>query len=144
MNNSKNILFFLIPKANCSYLYDDFTIRQALQKMESSGYAAIPILDRSGKYVGALREGDLLWAVKNLCKMDLKKTEEHGIMEINHHKDNEPISVTTNIDDLISKALDQNFVPVVDDMGSFIGIITRRAIMQYFLDHYINTETDQT
>ena len=30
-----NILFFLTPKALCAYLYDDFTIRQALEKMES-------------------------------------------------------------------------------------------------------------
>lgn len=132
----KNILFFLIPKANCSYLYSDFTIRQALEKMEHTGYAAIPILDRTGKYVGALREGDLLWAVKNLCNMDLRKTEEHGIMEIDHYRDNKAVSVTTNIDDLINAALDQNFVPVVDDSGSFIGIITRRAIMKYFLDKY--------
>lgn len=132
----KNILFFLIPKANCSYLFSDFTIRQALEKMEHTGYATIPILDRCGKYVGTLREGDLLWAVKNLCNMDLRETEEHGIMEIEHHRNTRAVSVTTNIDDLINTALDQNFVPVVDDSGSFIGIITRRAIMKYFLDKY--------
>ena len=31
-------------------------------------------------------------------------------------------------------ALEQNFVPVVDDRNSFIGIITRKAIMKYCLD----------
>ena len=41
-----NILFFLTPKAMCAYLHDDFTIRQALEKMEASGYAALPILNR--------------------------------------------------------------------------------------------------
>ena len=129
-----NILFFLTPKATCSYLYSDFTIRQALERMQSSGYAAIPILDRSGRYVGTLTEGDLLWASKDICGMDLKQTEEHGIMEIKHKRDNAPVTVTTNIEDLLNKALDQNFVPVVDDKGSFIGIVTRRAIMRYFVD----------
>ena len=138
-----NILFFMIPKANCAFLYDDFTIRQALQKIESSGYSAIPILDRSGKYVGALTEGDLLWAVKNICDMDLKKAEGHGIMEIDHHRDNAAVSVTTNIDDLMNTALDQNFVPVVDDMGSFIGIVTRKAIMKYFLDKSTKKKTEK-
>ena len=38
MNN--NILFFLTPKAMCSYLYDDYTMRQALERMESAGFAA--------------------------------------------------------------------------------------------------------
>ena len=41
MNN--NILFFLTPKAMCAYLYDDFTLRQALEKMESAGYSALPM-----------------------------------------------------------------------------------------------------
>ena len=38
-----NILFFLTPKALCAFLYDDFTIRQALEKMEAAGHAAHPI-----------------------------------------------------------------------------------------------------
>ena len=135
-----NILFFLTPKASCSYLYSDFTIRQALERMELSGYSAIPILDRDGKYVGSLTEGDLLWASKDLCRMDLEQTDEHGIMEIKHRRDNAPVAVTTDIEDLLTKAVDQNFVPVIDDKGSFIGIITRRAIMRYCLDTYITPE----
>ena len=39
-----NLLFFLTPKAVCSYLYDDYTIRQAIERMESIGYSALPIL----------------------------------------------------------------------------------------------------
>ena len=132
-----NILFFLTPKASCAYLYADFSLRQALERMEHSGYSAIPILDRDGKYSGSLTEGDLLWAVKNLCGMDLKQTEEHSIMEIRHHKDNRPVSVTTDIEDLVVTATDQNFVPVIDDKGDFIGIVTRRAIMRYCLQTYI-------
>ena len=27
-----NILFFLTHKANCTYIYDDFTLRQTLEK----------------------------------------------------------------------------------------------------------------
>ena len=42
----KNVLFFLTPKAMCTYLYDDYTVRQALEKMEASHYAALPILIR--------------------------------------------------------------------------------------------------
>ena len=61
-----NILFFLTPKAMCTYLYDDYTIRQAIEKMEVAGYTAIPILNRQGEYRGTLTEGDLLWAVKNM------------------------------------------------------------------------------
>lgn len=126
-----NILFFLTPKAMCSYLYDDYTIRQALEKMETCGYAALPILNKRGEYRGTLTEGDLLWAVKNMCYMDMRQAEAHRIMEISRRRDNVPVKVTTSMHDLVERATSQNFVPVVDDKGAFIGIITRRAIIKY-------------
>ena len=73
----KNILFFLKPKAMCAFLQDDYTIRQALEKMESAGYAALPILNKRGEYRGSLSEGDLLWAMKNICYMDMRQAEAH-------------------------------------------------------------------
>ena len=36
------------------------------------------------------------------------------------------------MEDLIGKALNQNFVPVLDDQKCFIGIITRKDIIHYF------------
>ena len=126
-----NILFFLTPKALCAYLYDDYTIRQALEKMESAGYAALPILNRQGEYVGTLKEGDLLWGIKNMCAMDLRQTENHKMMDIARRKDNVPVRVTTSMQELIERASYQNFVPVVDDKNAFIGIVTRRAIIKY-------------
>ena len=126
-----NILFFLTPKAMCAYLYDDYTVRQALEKMESAGYAALPILNRRGEYRGTLTEGDLLWAIKNLCYMDMRQAEARRIMEIEHRKDHVPVRVTTNMHDLVHRASSQNFVPVVDDKDAFIGIVTRRSIIKY-------------
>ena len=67
-----NILFFLTPKAMCAYIESDDTLRQAMERMEHSGYAALPVLDKSGKYCGVVTEGDLLWTLKRLCVMDLR------------------------------------------------------------------------
>lgn len=129
-----SILFFLTPKAMCAYLYDDYTIRQALEKMESAGYTAIPILNHRGEYRGTLTEGDLLWAMKNMCYMDMRQAEARRIMEISRRKDNLPVRVTASMHDLIQRASQQNFIPVVDDYGAFIGIITRKAIIKYCYD----------
>lgn len=126
-----NILFFLTPKAMCAYLYDDYTVRQALEKMETAGYTALPILNRYGEYRGTISEGDILWAMKNLCDMDMRKAESHRIMEISRRKDNVPVRVTTSMQELIERAVSQNFVPVVDDKDTFIGLITRKAIVSY-------------
>ena len=132
-----NILFFLLPKAMCAYLDEESTIRQAIEKMEAAGYSSIPILNRRGEYRGTLTEGDLLWALKYLCFMDMRQAELHRISEISRRKDNVPVRVTTSMHDLIDRASTQNFVPVVDDKGDFIGIVTRRAIMRYCLEHFI-------
>ena len=118
----------------CVYLYDDYTVRQALEKMESAGYTAIPILSRKGEYRGTLTEGDLLWALKNMCNMDMKQAEQKRIMEISRRKDNVPVRITASMQDLIERASHQNSVPVVDDYGAFIGLVTRKAIVKYCRD----------
>ena len=133
--NSNNILFFLTPKAMCAYLYDDYTMRQALEKMETSGFAALPILNKRGEYRGTLTEGDLLWAIKNVCYMDMRQAEAHRIMEISRRRDNVPVRVTTSMHDLVARASTQNFVPVVDDKDTFIGIVTRGNIVKYCSQH---------
>jgi len=126
-----NILFFLMPKAMCAFVYDDYTVRQALEKMENSGFAALPILTKRGEYRGTLTEGDLLWALKNLCYFDMRQAEARRIMEIDRRKDHVPVRVTANMHDLVDRASTQNFVPVVDDKDTFIGIVTRSSIIKY-------------
>ena len=135
-----NILFFLTPKALCHYLHDDFTIRQALEKMEAVGYAALPILNKQGEYRGTVTEGDLLWALKNMCHMDMRQAEVQRIMEIKRRKDNIPVRVTTSMQDLVERATYQNFVPVVDDKDTFIGIVTRRGIIKYCQEHLFSAD----
>ena len=126
-----NILFFLLPKAMCAFVYDDYTIRQALEKMEAAGYAALPILNRRGEYRGTITEGDLLWALKNICYMDMRQAEARRIVELERRRDNIPVRVTTDMHDLVQRASTQNFVPVVDDKDAFIGIVTRSSIIRY-------------
>lgn len=129
-----NILFFLTPKTSCEVLYDDESIREALERMEISGFAALPIIRKDdGVYQGTLTDGDLLWALKNRCNFDLKEAQYQNIMHISHHKDYLPVTVSTDIQDLLQKSLDQNFVPVVDDRNTFIGIVTRKSILSQFV-----------
>jgi len=126
-----NILFFLTPKALCAFVYEDYTIRQALEKMEASGYASLPILNRRGEYRGTLTEGDLLWALKNICYLDMRQAEARRLPEIEHRREYLPVRITTGMNDLVERASSQNFVPVVDDEDAFIGIVTRSAIVKY-------------
>lgn len=126
-----NILFFLTPKAMCAHLMAEDTLRQALIRMEAAHYAALPILNKKGEYCGTLTEGDVLWALKNRCGLDIHKAEHIRIMDIEHRRDNAPVKVSATMQDLIERASHQNFIPVVDDKDTFIGIVTRRSIIKY-------------
>ena len=106
-------------------------MRQALEKMEYHRYSAIPIINREGAYVGTITEGDLLWYLKNDLNLELKAIEDVYVCDVKRRMDNKPVSINANIEDLISKSMNQNFVPVIDDQNIFIGIIKRRDIIEY-------------
>ena len=36
------------------------------------------------------------------------------------------------MEELLHSAMNQNFIPVVDDFDCFIGIVTRKDIIRYF------------
>ncbi|MDY0295417.1 MAG: CBS domain-containing protein [Acholeplasmataceae bacterium] len=127
-----NVLFCLTPKEKVAYIYHDYTIRQALEKMQIYRYNTIPILDRNGKYVGTLSEGDLLWYIKE-HELSFGKTEQVPIHKVPRNKDNVSVPINTNMEDIIDVATRQNFVPVLDDFGAFIGIITRKDIFNYMV-----------
>ena len=43
---------------------------------------------------------------------------------------NPPVSVGVSLDDLLERAMRQSFIPVVDDRGAFVGIVTRQNIIR--------------
>ncbi len=127
-----NILFFITPKSEVACVYEEDSLRQALERMEYHKYSSVPILNRNGEYAGTLTEGDLLWGIKNQYNLNLREAESIPVTAIHRRMDNLPVNAKSDMEDLIDKALNQNFVPVVDDRGYFIGIITRKDIIRYF------------
>lgn len=132
--DKKNILFFLTPKEDVAFLEEDDSLRQAMEKMQHHRYNAIPILTSEGKYYGTITEGDLLWGMKEHNLSELREAEKIKITDIDRRRDNKAVNIRANMDELLDKASNQNFVPVVDDRNIFIGIVTRRAIILYIAD----------
>ena len=50
------------------------------------------------------------------------------------------VNVTTDLEGLLKYATNQNFVPVTDDRGMFIGIVTRQDIIRYFAQEFQQLE----
>lgn len=127
-----NIAFFLTPKKEVVYMPLHSTMRQALERMEYHRYTAVPLIDELGKYAGTITEGDFLWKMKNTPGLTFTDTERIFIKDIPRRMTNNPVHINSEIQDLLSLAIAQNFVPVVDDSGIFIGIVRRREIMEYY------------
>ena len=129
-----NILFFILPKDKIHFVYENFTLRQVVEKLDSSGYTSLPVLNENGEYLYTVTEGDILRYIKHHENISLRNAEKIPLNTIQIKKEVKSIKIYSNMEDLIQVSLGQNFVPVVDDMNHFIGIITRQSIINYFLN----------
>jgi CBS-domain-containing membrane protein len=126
-----NIAFFLVPKHEVVCLTNQSTLRQALERMEFHRYTAVPVLSEAGHYIGTITEGDLLWYLKNTEGASFENAHRHLLSSIPMRMQNHPVPIDAKMEDLITKAKTQNFVPVIDDRKQFIGIVRRSDIIEY-------------
>ena len=130
----ESILFLLKPKGQICYLEYDWTLRQGLEKMRYYGYTALPVINKNGHYAGAVTEGDFLWHMLEEEKFSMQSQEQYHISDIINPDLYPAISASADVNKLIEKIFNQNFVPVVDDLGIFMGIITRQDVLQYLVN----------
>lgn len=131
-----NILRFIIPKSLVEYVSSDSTVRQALEKMRYHRYAAIPVLDSEGKYVGTLRNDDLFKYFLDSGKFDARAAENDAVIGLLDPEYSKPLYHNASMSELIDMVKEHNFVPVVDDRGCFIGIVLRRDVLNHLLKYY--------
>ena len=132
-----NIASFLLPKAEVAYLRDDMTLRQGLEKLRRSGFSAIPVIDAEDRYVGVVGVADFLWNIlaynQSFENITLKNLEQATVRDFLQSGKVKPACIDT-MENLLERAKNQNFVPVVDDRNVFIGIVTRSDVIKYFVD----------
>ncbi|QJD85749.1 CBS domain-containing protein [Cohnella herbarum] len=126
-----NIAFFLLPKQEVVCVSEDATLRQTLEKMERHRYTAVPVISETGEYKSTVTEGDLLWYLKANPDLSFDQLHRASLCDVPLRMNNLAVRIDANMEDLISLAKTQNFVPVVDDMNRFIGIVRRSDIIDY-------------
>ena len=131
-----NILRFLVPKSSVEYISSEATVRQAYEKMRYHSYVAIPVLDDNGMYVGTLRKEDIYKYFFDKGEIDFRLAEKEGIKLLLDKEYSKPLYHNSEIEDMMERVREHNFVPVVDDRGCFIGIILRRDVLNFLFDQY--------
>lgn len=128
-----NLFNFFTPKKETFYLQADSTVRQALEKFDAHKFSVVALVDENGKFAGTISEGDILRFIKNECNFDINKAETIKIADIEKYRPYKAINVESSIEDAFALALNQNFVPIVDDREIYIGILKRKTILEYLL-----------
>jgi len=131
-----NILLFLTPKKDVIYINDDASLMKTLQRMQERNYTAIPIISKSGKYVGTIQSGDILGYISENHGLNLTAAADVPLRSIRRCRDNKAVRVSCQMEDIFEKIQHQNFIPVVDDDDNFIGIITRSDVIRFMHDGY--------
>jgi CBS domain-containing protein len=126
-----NVAFFLTPKTDVIWLSVENTVREAIEVLDKSQYAAVPLLNRAGGYVGAVSEGDLLRELVDCKDYSLRGTMHVRLADVAIRAEVTPVGIDAQVEELFDRATTQNFVPVVDSRGVFIGIVRRREILRY-------------
>ena len=118
-----------------SYFDEHVTVksRQTLEKFDIHKFSVVPIIDNDGMFVSTISEGDILRYIKNTCNFDVKISEKVRINEIDIYRSYRPLPISTPMNEVVVLALEQNFIPIVDDRGAYIGIIKRKSIIDYLL-----------
>jgi len=127
----ESILSVFTPKKLTSYLNENITVRQAIEIFDVHKYSVVPLVDDLGHYVGTISEGDLLRYLKNELNFDYRAAEKVSINKIEKYRPYRELKADSLLPEFFSLSLEQNFVPVIDDNGIYIGIIKRREIIKY-------------
>lgn len=126
-----SIMSVFTPKSMTAFLYDNMSVRQAIELFDVHKYSVLPLVDNEGHFVGTLSEGDLLRFIKNVAKYDVKIAEKTYIKDIERYRQYRSLKVDSLLNEFFSLSLEQNFIPVTDDKEIYIGIIKRKEIIKY-------------
>lgn len=129
-----NIFQLLITKSEAMYLEDHISISDAIKQLHTSGYTAVPVIHQDGTYAGTVSEGDFLWVFLNEKDEDPQK-KSRPLSTIIKADRNPAVKIDVPLEQIFSEALNQNFVPVVDDRNMFIGIVTRKQVIRFLMKH---------
>ena len=129
-----NVISMLTLKAHTAFLYEDFTVRQGLEKLQRSGYTALPVLTREGAYVGTVTEGDFLWNILDRGDNSMRAQEKVGLKSIMRPNFNPAVGIGVGMEELVERSMKQSFIPVVDDRGMLVGIVTRQTIIRHLVE----------
>ena len=131
----KNHLFYLLPKSETVFLTNTGSFHQAYNMFIITNYTALPVINKKGQYIGTICEGDLLRSLNlSLTHPDIN-LDSFEIKDIEFKTKVEVARINESYEHLVELAVNQNFIPLVDDQGIFIGILRRQELIKELMTY---------
>ena len=126
---ASKMLDFMIPADNVANVIDQHTLSTGLLILTQSNYTMIPVLSAESKLMGVISMSMIIKAVMTVDAIEMERLDELKVRDVMLRQ---PVRVqaTCHLADVLNYLIDQNFVCVVDEDNRFLGIITRKNVLQ--------------
>ena len=126
---ASKMLDFMIPADNVANVIDQHTLSTGLLILTQSNYTMIPVLSAESKLMGVISMSMIIKAVMTVDAIEMERLDELKVRDVMLRQ---PVRVQANchLADVLNYLIDQNFVCVVDEDNRFLGIITRKNVLQ--------------
>lgn len=126
---ASKMLDFMIPADNVANVIDQHTLSTGLLILTQSNYTMIPVLSAESKLMGVISMSMIIKAVMTVDAIEMERLNELKVRDVMLCQ---PVRVQANCNlaEVLNYLIDQNFVCVVDGDNRFLGIITRKNVMQ--------------
>ena len=132
-----NILFCLTPKSDVDHVVEDASLYKTIQIFDRHSFNIIPVINKKGRYIGVISCGDILGCIRENFDMSVKEAADFPVKNIKRTREYKAVNgSSTTMEEIVVVAFEQSFVPVVDDEYNFIGIITRKSIINWMHETY--------
>lgn len=122
---------FIISSEKVAHVQSGNSAEHALLVLTKTGYSAIPVLDMKYRLQGLLSTKMITEAILGLERIEYEKLAGIRVEEVM-----DPSVAYLKQSDTFKRALDlminHAFLCVVDEEGTFVGIMTRRIILKQF------------
>lgn len=119
----------IIPAKNTSMVFSDNSLMHAMLILNNVNYTSIPVLDYENKFIGLISNHRIMKFMQD--------KNPKGFEELNDYKVSDAIDTrfhtvreNFSVEEVLGALVNYNFICIVDDEGTYKGIITRSTILK--------------
>ncbi|WP_026105115.1 cyclic-di-AMP-binding protein CbpB [Halalkalibacterium ligniniphilum] len=118
----------VIPSEKVAHVQLNNPLEHALLVLVKSGYTAIPVLDTSFKLHGLISKSLILDSLLGLERIEMERLNELKVQDV-MEASIPSIHHSATFSKALTLSINHPFICILDDDGSFLGILTRRSIL---------------